>query len=115
MESNSNFRSLVAKLDQELQQRDGPDHTFYAQFNKIDLIRHAVVAYRGETPVGCGAFKEFNPGVAEIKRMFVPPEYRRQGIARQVLAELENWAGEVGYTTCILETGKKQPEAIDLY
>lgn len=114
--SNSlDFRILVELLDQELHVRDGAEHAFYAQFNKINKIRHVVVAYQGDTPVGCGALKEYAPKVAEIKRMFVPEAYRRQGIARQVLGELERWAKELGYTTCILETGKKQPEAIDLY
>ncbi len=113
--SHSDFRGLVVYLDQELRQRDGEEHVFYAQFNKIDKIRHVVVAYQGDSPVGCGALKEYAPEVAEIKRMFVPEAYRRQGIARRVLRELERWAKELGFTTCILETGKKQPEAIDLY
>ena len=47
--------------------------------------------------------------------MFVLPEYRGRGIASAVLSELEAWARELGYTRCILETGKKQPEAIRLY
>jgi len=51
----------------------------------------------------------------EVKRMFVPLEKRGKGIASIVLKELENWARELGYKTCILETGIKQPEAITLY
>jgi GNAT superfamily N-acetyltransferase len=51
----------------------------------------------------------------EVKRMYVPLEHRSQGIASLVLQELENWAKELGYKKCILETGKKQPEAIRLY
>lgn len=47
--------------------------------------------------------------------MFVKPECRGQGIAQAVLAELESWAGELGFKECVLETGKKQPEAIRLY
>ena len=112
---HADFRHLVSFLDRELAQRDGPEHAFYAQFNKIDKIRHVVVAYQGETPVGCGAIKAYAPDVAEVKRMFVPEAYRRQGIARMVLQELEEWAKELGYSACILETGKKQPEAIALY
>lgn len=112
---NPDFRGLVVLLDQELQERDGEEHSFYAQFNKIDKIRHGVVAYLGEQPVGCGAIKEYAPGVAEIKRMYVSDAFRRKGIARQVLGELERWAEELGFADCILETGKKQPEAIELY
>ncbi|WP_324678983.1 GNAT family N-acetyltransferase [Hymenobacter sp. GOD-10R] len=112
---NPDFRQLVQLLDQDLQVRDGAEHTFYAQFNKVDTIRHAIVAYQGEEPIGCGAFKEFAEELVEIKRMFVLPTWRGQGIAAAVLTELESWARELGYRGCVLETGKKQPEAIRLY
>jgi len=112
---NPDFRTLVQLLDQDLAERDGAEHGFYAQYNKIDLIRHAVVAYQHGQPVGCGAFKEFEPGTVEIKRMYVQPECRQQGVARAVLDELEVWAGELGYAIAVLETGKRQPEAIALY
>lgn len=112
---NSDFRELVALLDADLQIRDGAEHSFYAQFNKIDKIRYAVVAYENEKAVGCGAFKEYSAGVAEIKRMFVRPENRGRGIAGEILTDLETWAKELGFSECILETGIKQPEAIRLY
>ena len=112
---NPEFIQLVLQLDIELAERDGPEHGFYQQFNKIDSIRHALLAFDGEEAVGCGAFKEFNDEIVEIKRMFVPDEQRGKGVASKVLKELEAWALELGYTTCILETGKRQPEAIALY
>ncbi len=112
---NTDFRELVALLDADLAVRDGAEHTFYAQFNKIDRIRHAVVAYENETAVGCGAFKEYEPNVAEIKRMYVREENRSRGIAGKVLDELEIWAKELNFSKCVLETGLKQPEAIRLY
>ena len=56
------------------------------------MIRHAIVAYKDETPVGCGAVKEYEPGIMEVKRMYVPPAKRGQGIASGVLQELENWS-----------------------
>ena len=65
--------------------------------------------------MGCGAFREKEKDTVEIKRMFVHPDYRKKGIASAVLAELEIWAKEVGYIYTILETGKNQPEAINLY
>ncbi len=112
---NFDFRELVSLLDADLQIRDGAEHSFYAQFNKVDKIRHVVIAYAGGEAVGCGAIKEYAEGVAEIKRMFVRPENRGRGIAGQILAELETWAKELNYSECILETGIKQPEAIRLY
>jgi len=112
---NSDFRELVALLDQDLQIRDGDEHSFYAQFNKIDKIREVVVAYENEKAVGCGAFKEYSARAAEIKRMFVRPEKRGRGIAGKILTELETWAKELKFSECVLETGVKQPEAIRLY
>ncbi len=51
----------------------------------------------------------------EIKRMFVLPEYRSKGIATAILHELESWIVELNYFNSILETGKKQIDAISLY
>jgi len=112
---NKDFIKLVKELDADLAERDGNDHPFYAQFNKIDKIRFAVVAYENEIPVGCGAIKEHGPDAMEIKRMYVVPGHRGKGIAAKVLSELEKWAAELSFAKCILETGKKQPEAIRLY
>ncbi|HEX8267346.1 MAG TPA: GNAT family N-acetyltransferase [Pyrinomonadaceae bacterium] len=112
---NPDFLELVRLLDQDLQIRDGDEHSFYAQFNKIDKIRHVVVAYESDEAVGCGAIKEYAEGVTEIKRMFVRAEQRGRRIAKSILSELETWASELGFSECILETGWNQPEAIGLY
>lgn len=112
---NTDFRKLVALLDEDLAIRDGAEHSFYAQFNKIDKIREVVIGYENDTAVGCGAFKKYEPKTAEIKRMYVLPELRGKGIAGKILSELETWAKELDFSECILETGKKQPEAIRLY
>lgn len=109
------FINLVALLDQDLKIRDGEDHAFYNQYNKTDKIKHVIVYYENDIAVGCGAFREKESDAVEIKRMYVKPEYRKRGIAAAVLKELENWAAELNYTYTILETGKKQPEAIALY
>jgi putative acetyltransferase len=112
---NPEFISLVKLLDAELAIVDGKDHSFYSQFNKIDKIKHVVVAYENKKPAGCGAIKEYDTKTMEVKRMYVPPERRKKGIASKILNELEIWATELFFTRCILETGKRQPEAIGLY
>ena len=112
---NKDFIELVKHLDSDLAERNGDAHSFYAQFNKIDKIKHVVVAYENEQPLGCGAIKEFDKKTMEIKRMYTSPQSRGKGIASMVLSELEKWATELFYEKCILETGVKQPEAIGLY
>ena len=113
--SDSAFRALVAELDRDLAIRDGDDHPFFAQFNKLDSIKHAVVVYLNGTPVGCGAIKMFDDRSMEMKRMFTAVTHRRKGIGSLILKELERWAVELGVERCVLETGERQPEAIALY
>ncbi len=113
--TDRDFQKLVKELDNDLMIRDGEEHLFYNQFNKIDTIKNAVVAYEEGQPVGCGAIREFSPDAMEVKRMYVAPMKRRQGVAAVLLKELEAWAKELGYEKCVLETGKKQPEAIAFY
>lgn len=112
---NPDFIELVRHLDADLAERDGQEHSFYAQFNKIARIKYVIVAYENGQPVSCGAIKEYESNIMEVKRMYTRPEWRGKGIASQVLIELEKWAAELSYKKCILETGKKQPEAIRLY
>jgi putative acetyltransferase len=109
------FVGLVRLLDADLAQRDGTDHSFYSQFNTIATLKHVVVAYADGVPIGCGAIKEYSPDSVEVKRMYTQPDSRGKGIASQVLAELERWAAQLDYGKCVLETGKRQPEAIALY
>ncbi|TCC99252.1 GNAT family N-acetyltransferase [Pedobacter hiemivivus] len=112
---NQDFIDLVKLLDKDLAVRDGEEHSFYAQFNKIDLIKNVVVAYENEKAVGCGAFKYFDDLTAEIKRMYVLETARGKKVASKVLIELEAWAKEMDFNKTILETGIRQPEAIGLY
>ncbi len=112
---DQDFKNLVLLLDADLKIRDGEEHSFYAQFNKVDKIKNVVVYYDNDIAIGCGAFKEFDNKTLEIKRMFVHPDYRAKGIGAIILKELETWAVEINYSESILETGKKQPEAIRLY
>lgn len=107
------FASLTSALDEELEARypgltaDGPPPA-------RDLLV-AVVAYRGDSPIGCGALRELEPGVAEIKRVFVVRDARRYGAARQILAALEARARELAYSAVRLGSGARQPEALALY
>jgi GNAT superfamily N-acetyltransferase len=109
------FITLVAQLDAILAELDGDEHAFYAQFNKTHTLRHVVVAFDKGEAVSCSAFKEYDQNTVEIKRMYTRESHRGKGLATTVLHELETWAKEEGYSRCVLETGKRQPEAIALY
>ena len=112
---NKDFIHLVKLLDAELAILDGEEHAFYAQLNKTDKIQTVIVAYENDKPISCGALREYSQTTTEVKRMYTLPECRGKGIATKVLNELEKWASELSYHKCILETGKRQPDAIWLY
>ncbi len=109
------FLKLVSNLDQELRVYDGEEHLFYSQYNKTDGIKHAVIALGSEKAIACGALRPYDTVSMEVKRMYVMPEFRRMGISKSILHELELWSAELGYRRCILETGKRQLEAVALY
>ena len=112
---DSDFINLIALLDEDLKIRDGKEHGFYAEFNKVHEIGNVIVCFDGDVAVGCGAFKKLNLYKVEIKRMFVMTGYRHRGIGYAILNGLELRATELNYVETVLETGKKQPEAIALY
>jgi putative acetyltransferase len=113
--NHPDFIDLVRSLDAYLARIDGEEHDYYHQFNKMDLLKNIVVIYDQNLAVGCGAIKAIDKDRMEVKRMFTLPESRGKGIASKVLSELENWAKELGYKYCVLETGKRMPDAIGLY
>jgi GNAT superfamily N-acetyltransferase len=109
------FALLASELEAELRIRDGENHELYAQLNKVDILDHVLIAYKKDAPAGCGALRIYAPGTMEMKRVYVKPEFRKMGIAAELVAQLETWCIELGNFSCILETGKNQPEAISLY
>lgn len=112
---NKDFIKLVKQLDAYLKITDEDEHDFYNQFNSIDVLKEVVVIYDHHVPVGCGAIKKFTESSAEVKRMFVVSAKRGQGFAQKILTALEIWAKELGYKKCVLETGKRQVEAVKFY
>ena len=113
--NNTDFINLVKQLDEYLKITDGDEHDFYNQFNNIDILKHIVVAYLDNIPIGCGAFKPFEEQSVEIKRMFTTEAIRGKGVAAQILKELEIWSASLNYKSCILETGIRQREAVSFY
>lgn len=112
---NPDFQNLVKQLDKYLAVMDGDEHGFYDQFNKIDMLKNCVVIFDNDEAVACGAIKELDSKSMEVKRMFTLPEKRGKGLASAILKELEVWTKELGYEKTVLETGKRQTEAVALY
>lgn len=109
------FINLIKLLDNDLDERYGELQKKYGKHNKIDYIKDVVLILKNDSPVACGAFKEFDDNAAEIKRVFVKKEFRRQGLSKMIMNKLEDLAKQAGYNYAVLETGQKQYEAISLY
>tara|TARA_R110002012_G_scaffold322096_1_gene555387 strand:+ start:75298 stop:75750 length:453 start_codon:yes stop_codon:yes gene_type:complete len=112
---DKDFQKLTKALDNDLRVKDGDEHAFYNQFNSLEGLAQVIVVYKNKKAIGCGAFKNYDFHTAEIKRMFVLPEYQGKGIGSIILNELENCAKLQNFKYCILETGIRQPDAIALY
>ncbi|MGY1803566.1 GNAT family N-acetyltransferase [Blastococcus sp. SYSU D00922] len=74
-----------------------------------------LVAEVDGAPAGCGAWRALPDGAAEIKRVYVEPGFRRRGVARLVVAALEESAAAAGHPEVVLNSGREQPEALALY
>lgn len=74
-----------------------------------------LVGYLDGMPVCCGGLKRLDQQACEIKRMFVAPQVRRRGVARAMLAAIEDRARTLGYTIARLDTGPRQAHARALY
>ena len=74
-----------------------------------------VVGYRDGVAVCGGGVKRLPDGACEIKRMYVAPAARRQGLARALLSALEDAARALGYSVVRLDSGPRQGHAVDLY
>ena len=113
---NLDFQKLSKALDDSLETYYKEEGFFYETLNAIDKINHVIIVYNeNDIPIGCGGIKVYSKDEIEIKRMYVPISQRRKGIGTIVLNALEKWAHEMHYKTCILETLKEKPYAINFY
>ena len=112
---NKDFIKLIKLLDDDLNGQYSELQKQYDKHNKVDYINDVVIIYDDEVPVACGGFKEHDSESVEMKRVFVKKENRRQGLSKKVINELEKLVQAKGYKYAVLETGKKQIEAINLY
>src|SRR5438270_3785393 len=74
-----------------------------------------LVAYVEGDPVGCGGIKVLDDEAAELKRLYVTPAARKHGVARVLVNALEDAARQAGYRVVRLDTGNKQPAALQLF
>jgi GNAT superfamily N-acetyltransferase len=117
-------RPLVEDLSREYDERYGLNdgvpssyelHRYPAELFTAGYGGAFLVVVRGGIAVAGGAFKRVDDSTVEIKRIWTHPMHRRQGLAKQVMIELEHEAALRGYQHVELTTGARQPEAVALY
>jgi GNAT superfamily N-acetyltransferase len=109
-------QDLIARVQQEYVTRyGGPDEAVVDPAEFLPPRGLFLVAEVGGVPAGCGAWRAIDADVAEIKRVYVEPAFRRRGLAQEVVAWLERSAAAAGHRDVVLNTGNRQPEALALY
>jgi GNAT superfamily N-acetyltransferase len=107
---------LVERVQEEYVQRYGGRDAAVVEPGEF-LPPHGIflVAEVDGVPAGCGAWRVLSPGVVEIKRVYVEPNFRRRGLAQGMVQALEDGATRAGHGSVVLNTGQEQPEALALY
>lgn len=109
-------RGMVARVQREYVERyGGPDEAVVDPAEFVPPVGLFLVAEVDGVPAGCGAWRVHRPGVAEVKRVYVAPEFRRRGLAQLLMAALEESAATAGQRAVVLNSGSEQPEALALY
>jgi GNAT superfamily N-acetyltransferase len=115
---SADARRLIEALDAHLASRYAPEQRFGPNLKPAQLapgLGTFVVARLEGRAVGCGAVRLLDPATVEVKRMYVEPETRGLGVAKEILTHLEGAGRELGARRAVLETGIYQDEAIGLY
>ena len=107
--------ALRAEMEAEMVERYGDDLEPGVKPSAADVAVFLVARDERRAAVGCGALRRLDEETFEIKRMYVRPAAREQGVGRELLGALEDEARRLGATCMRIETGPAQPEAIQLY
>jgi GNAT superfamily N-acetyltransferase len=113
--SSPDFRMLAAKLDAYYFELVGDIQNRYAEVNRPENMTALAVVYEAGEPIACGAWKRIDGITAELKRLYVLPEYRRRGAAGSLIAALEADAAAAGIRRMILETAVDTADSHRLY
>jgi GNAT superfamily N-acetyltransferase len=115
---SADARRLITALDEHLASRYVPEQRFGPNLKPEQIaagLGTFVIARTDGRAVGCGALRRLDEDSAEVKRMYVEPDMRGNGVAKRVLDQLEKVGRDLGVHRLVLETGIYQAEAIALY
>lgn len=114
-EDHSEFLRLTKALDDYFYQIYGALTLQYQKHHDLAALDCRMLAIQDESAVGCGGWQRLDETTAEIRRIFVAPEQRRQGIAWTLLRILENDAGRQGCNRTVIAAGAEEYGALAFY
>ena len=111
------FQSFWLKTEEYYNQLVGgaENRKTFMPYNISDSIADVLIAFDGDTAIGCAGLKPYSGNSVEIKRVWVEPAYRRNHIAQGMMIQLEKKALENGFSQLILQTREIMTGAIQLY
>ncbi len=112
---SEDFRALAAKLDAYYFSLVGDIQNRYAHVNRPENMNGLAVVYGEKMPIAIGAWKIVDEKTAEIKRIYVRPEFRRRHVASRLITALEEHAAAAGYHNFLLETARNTEDSHKLY
>lgn len=108
--------AMTVELDRLYERVEGSLHSLPATPEQMSPPDGSfLLLSRAGQPLACGGVKRLAEGLGEIKRMYVVPGHRNEGLGRRLLVELERRCVELGYARVRLDTGPDQPSAKRLY
>ena len=114
-EKDERFLKLVDELDAGYYERIGDELSKYDSYNEFKNPHVVILALDNDTAVACASYRVFDNDSVEFKRVFVKKEYRKRGIAYNLIVQLEKSVIERNFRYSYIVTGKNNHAAIGLY
>ena len=115
--NDGEFRRFYADTEQFYNEIAGgaDKRQSFIPHNLSESIPYVVIAYSGQTPVGCCGLRPYSEDAVEIKRLWVGPAYRGHGAASAIMDAVETRARELGFGRAVLQTRPAMRAAVSLY
>ena len=114
-EKDERFLKLVDELDRGYYERIGDELSKYDSYNEFKNPHVVLLALDNGTPIACISYRVFDNVSVEFKRVYVKKEYRKRGIAYNLIVQLEKSVMERNFRYSYIVTGKNNHAAIGLY
>lgn len=114
-EKDERFLELVRELDKGYYRRIGDELSRYDEYNSLEKPHVVILLIDSNINAACASYRVMSDDNVEFKRVYVKPEYRRKGVASELIDELERDAIQKGFKHSFIITGKNNLPAIRLY